>query len=146
MELAEAIRRFMPLQLQIPNPRKPLEPQAIGAAKVFLIESKYGSAVVWLEAFWCREAHAPVARIAYAKPRQDGTVERWVDHDPRYGPRCLAYQRPFIIERLTRHSPLWRDHRAWQSWRAMQGQVCGRRRAWQRAADELGKLVVKRLC
>jgi hypothetical protein len=44
----------------------------------------------------------------------------------------LAYQRPFIIERLSQASPAWHDYKAWQHWRAAQGSACGRRAAWQR--------------
>lgn len=146
MELAEAIGRLMPLQLQIPNPREPLTLKAHCAADVFLVESVNGAAVVWLEAFWCRGETARLARIAYANPRQDRSNDRWVDYDPRFGPHCLAYQNPFIIERLSRESPVWREYQAWQLWRATQGSVCGRQSAWRRVEYELGDLIERRLC
>ncbi|WP_462322207.1 hypothetical protein [Halochromatium sp.] len=144
MDLADAIRSLIPLQLLIPNPRKPLQLKAHCAADTFLVETTQGAAVVWVEAFWCKEPSERVARIAYARPRHDGFRERWVDHDPGYGPHCLAYQRPFIIERLTRESPVWRDYKAWQYWRASQGHCCGRRAAWQRIEQELGDGIVRR--
>lgn len=145
MDLADAIRSLTPLQLQIPDRRRPLQLKAHCVADAFLVETKQGPAVVWVEAFWCKEQTGPVARIAYAQPQQTGSTERWVDHDPRYGPQCLAYQRPFIIERLSQASPAWRDYKAWQHWRAAQGSACGRRAAWQRVEQELGDGIVQRL-
>jgi hypothetical protein len=145
MELAEAVRQLTPLQLQIPNVRHPLQLQAHCAAEVFLVETTCGAAVVWVETFWCKAETDRVARIAYASPRRQGTRDRWVDHDPRYGPHCLAYQRPVVLERVTEASPVWRDHKAWQVWRAGQGSVCGRRAAWQRVEQELGALIQERL-
>jgi len=145
MELAEAIRQLTPLQLQIPNPRRPLQWQAHCAAEVFLVKTTRGPAVVWVEAFWCRADTDRVAHIAYASPRRQGAEDRWIDQDPRYGPHCLAYQRPVVIERVTKTSPVWRDHKAWQVWRAGQGSACGRRAAWQRVQNELGPLIQERL-
>lgn len=145
MDLADAIRSLVPLQLQIPDPRKPLHLKAHCVADAFLVETPQGPAVVWVEAFWCKEPAGRVARIAYARPLQEGSKERWVDHDPRYGPHCLAYQRPFIIERLTRESPAWRDYKAWQHWRSAQGSACGRRAAWQQIEQELGDGIARRL-
>lgn len=146
VELAEAIRRHVPLQLQIPNPEKPLALKPHCAAEVFLIASTSGPAVVWLDAFWCRDETARPARIAYVTPRQDGLEDRWVDHDPRFGRHCLAYQNPFIIERLTRESPVWREYQSWQTWGASQGRACERQSAWQHVEQTLGDLIERRLC
>lgn len=145
MDLAGAIRNLTPLQLQIPVPRRPLQLKAHCVADAFLVETERGPAVVWVEVFWCNEQAGSVARIAYARPQQNGSEERWVDHDPRYGPQCLAYQRPFIIERLSQESPAWRDYKARQHWRASQGNACGRRAAWQRIEQDLGDSIVQRL-
>jgi hypothetical protein len=145
MDLGEAIRSLTPLQLQIPDPRRPLQLKAHCVAEAFLVETEHGPAVVWLEAFWCKDQAGRAARIAYARPHQDGSKERWIDQDPRYGPHCLGYQRPVIIERLSRESPAWRDYRAWQLWRASQGSSCGRRCAWQRVEQELGASILQRM-
>lgn len=145
MELAEAIRRLIPLQLKIPNPRKPLQLKAHCVADAFLVETGCGPAVAWVEAFWCKSETDRVAHIAYAQPHQYDEEDRWVDHDPSYGPYCLAYLRPFLIERITKDSITWRDHKAWQHWRASQGNACGRRAAWERIEREFGALIQERL-
>ncbi len=145
MNLAEAIRQFVPLELCIPNPRKPLELDSRCAAEVFVVETSHGPGVVWLEPFWCEKPDEQVAHIAYVDPTRHGDTDRWVDNDPRYGPRCIPYQKPFVIRRLGRDSAAWRDYKAWQTWRAMKGKACGRRTAWQRAEQELAGIVESRL-
>ncbi len=145
MDLAEAIRQLVPLQLRIPDPRKPLELDTHCAAEVFVVETVQGMGVIWVEPFWCVKPEEPVARIAYAAPVRQGGLDRWVDNDPRFGPRCIPYQKPFVMERLGRGSPAWRDYKAWQAWRAMQGEPCARRAAWQRAEQELAGIVERRL-
>ena len=145
MDLAEAIKQLVPLQLRIPNPKKPLELDTRYAAEVFVVETVQGSAVVWVEPFWCDKRDERVAQIAYAAPSRHGEAERWVDNDPRFGPRCIPYQKPFVLERLGRDSPAWRDYKAWQTWRAMKGKDCGRRAAWQRVEQELADFVQRRL-
>lgn len=72
-------------------------------------------------------------------------MPRWVDNDPRLGPQCIPYQKPFVMERLGSDSPAWQDYKAWQSWRAMKGRDCGRRAAWQRVSRELQNIVERRL-
>jgi hypothetical protein len=145
MDLAEAIKQLIPLQLRIPDPRKPLELDTRYAAEVFVVETALGRGVVWLEPFWCDKPDDAVARIAYAKPLPQENTDRWVDNDPRFGPRCIPYQKPFVIERLGRDSPAWRDYKAWQTWRAMKGKDCGRRAAWQRVERELADILERRL-
>jgi len=145
MELSDALRQLIPLQVRIPNPRNPLEMIPHCAAEVFLVDTEHGAAVVWLDAFWCERPQSRVCHIAYATPYRHASGERWIDQDPRYGPRCLAYQKPFIIERLTRTSPLWQEFTGWQAWRAMKGRECARRSAWLRVEDELSGIVTKRL-
>jgi hypothetical protein len=145
MDLAEAIKQLVPLQLRIPKPQKPFELGTHYAAEVFLADTAHGRAVVWLEPFWCDKPDARLVHITYADPIRHGEEERWVDNDPRFGPRCIAYQKPVVIERLRRDSPAWQDYKAWQAWRAMKGKVCGRRAAWQRVEQELPGLGLRRL-
>jgi hypothetical protein len=145
MDLAEAIKQLVPLQVLIPNPRKPLELNAHCVAEIFLAGTTHGNAVVWLEPGWCDEPDRAVVHVAYAEPIRRGDADRWVDSDPRFGPRCIAYQKPVVIERLDPASSAWRDYRAWQTWRAMKGKACGRRAAWQRVEQELGEILLQRL-
>ena len=83
--------------------------------------------------------------IVYAEPVRRGAADRWVDNDPRFGPHCIAYQKPVIIERLEPRSPAWRNYRAWQTWRSRNGQECSRHAAWQRVEQELGETLLRRL-
>lgn len=145
MDLAEAITQLVPLQLRIPDPKKPLDLATHYAAEVFLADTSHGTAVVWIEPFWCDKPDTPVARIAYAVPTRQGSEDRWVDNDPRYGPCCIPYQKPVVLERLLRGSPAWQDYKAWQTWRGMKGKACGRRAAWQRIEQELPDLNLRRL-
>jgi hypothetical protein len=145
MDLAEAIKQLVPLQVRIPNPKKPLDLDPHYAAEVFVVDTAHGAAVVWLDPFWCDKPDDPVVHIAYAEPIRQRDEERWVDNDPRYGPRCIAYQKPFIIERLRRESSAWQDYKAWQAWRGMKGKECGRRAAWSRAEQDLPGLIHQRL-
>jgi hypothetical protein len=145
MDLAEAIKQLIPLQVRIPNPRKPLDLDAHCAAEVFLVETPQGIAVVWVEPYWCDKPDETVAHIAYAAPVCLGDEPRWVDNDPRFGPHCIPYQKPFVMERLGPESSAWKEYKAWQSWRAMKGKDCGRRAAWQRIARELPDVVRRRL-
>jgi hypothetical protein len=145
MHLADAIRQLTPLQVRIPNRHKPLELDTHCAAEVFLVETAQGAAVVWVEPFWCEKPEETVARIAYADPIVQGDAPRWVDSDPRFGPHCIPYQKPFVMERLDRESPAWKDYKAWQTWRAMKGKDCGRRAAWERVSRELPEIIKRRL-
>jgi hypothetical protein len=146
MELADAIKRLMPLQVQMPNPKSPLQLQAVPAAEVFLVETVRGAAVVWLDLFWCtaeygaREATVDAAlpsrkasrcHIAYAVPRPQPGVDRWVDNNPSFGPRCIAWQKPFVIERLHARSEGWRHYRDWRSQQPSYGSAGGRHAAWR---------------
>lgn len=72
---------------------------------VFLVETTYGPGVVWLDPFWCGAAPEETCHIAYANPCRDAGSERWLHNDPRYGPKCLVYQKPFLMERMERESP-----------------------------------------
>jgi hypothetical protein len=145
MDLAEAIKRLVPLQILLPNPRKPLELDAHCVAEMFLVGTTHGGAVVWLEPGWCDKPDESAVQIAYAQPVHRGEADRWVDSDPRFGPRCIAYQKPVVIEGIDKDSPAWRDYRAWQVSRAMKGKECGRRAAWQRVEQELGDTLLQRL-
>ncbi|WP_295887969.1 hypothetical protein [uncultured Thiohalocapsa sp.] len=145
MDLAEAIKKLVPLQVRIPNPRKPLDLEAHYAAEVFLAETPHGVAVIWLGPYWCDKPDTAVAHIAYAEPVRQGSAERWVDNDPRFGPHCIPYQKPFVIERLRSDSAAWKDYKAWQHRRAGKGQSCWRRAAWERVEQELAELVQQRL-
>ena len=144
MELVDAIRQMMPLQVRIPNPQKPLQTVVHCAAEVFSVETRYGPAVVWLEPFWCARPDEQICRIAYVNPKATSSVARWVDQDPHYGPHSLVYLKPFIIEKVGRHSDAWKDCEAWRHWRAGRAQECGRRAAWMRVKAELSDIVTKR--
>jgi hypothetical protein len=145
MDLAEAIKQLVPLQIRLPNRRKPLDLEPHYAAEVFLTETTHGLAMVWMDAFWCDGPDEDVVHIAYADPAGHGDGERWVDNDPRFGPHCIPYQKPVIVERLRRDSAAWKDYKAWQAWRAMKGKDCGRRAAWQRVERTLPNIVQRRL-
>jgi hypothetical protein len=145
MELAEAIQESLPLQVLLPNPRRPLQIEPHLVAEVFVVDTSYGPAVVWLEPFWCGSPDPQVCRIAYASPRLGRGGRRWADQQPRYGPRCLAYQKPFIIERLGQDSPASAERRAWDRWRAEKDRDCDRDAAWRRVETELRDLNIRRL-
>jgi hypothetical protein len=145
MELVDAVRQMLPLQIRIPEPRRPLQTAPHCAAEVFLVETRYGPAVVWLEPFWCERPEDQVCRIAYANPKAMSSATRWVDQDPHYGPRCLAYLKPFVIEQACRDSAVWKDCEVWRRQRAARGTPCGRRAAWMRVKAELSDIITKRL-
>ncbi|WP_295539676.1 hypothetical protein [uncultured Thiohalocapsa sp.] len=145
MDLTQAIKQFLPLQVRMPNPRKPLELDTHYAAEVFLAETPQGAAVIWLDPYWCDQPDAGTVHIAYAAPVALGDAERWVDNDPRFGPRCIPYQKPFVLERLRRDSPAWPTYQDWQTRRATRGKDCARHAAWQRVEHELGELVRRRI-
>lgn len=145
MELCEAVRKLVPLQIRLPDRRRPLTLIVRGVAELFIAETTQGPAVIWLETFWCKSQPSGRCYIAYAAPRPDQLIERWVDHNPRYGPHCLGYQRPVVIERITRDSPAWREHQAWQAWRARLGASCDRSAAWQTVLRQFGDLIKERV-
>jgi hypothetical protein len=160
MELADAIKRLIPLQVQIPDPKSPLQLHAVPAAEVFLVETERGAAVVWLDLFWCASApgnRAPTVdaaqtdrtagrcHIAYAVPRPQSGVDRWVDDDPSFGPRCIAWQKPFVIERLNARSEGWRHYRDWRSQQPSYGSAGGRHAAWRHAESVFGDLIRARV-
>lgn len=145
MDLAKAIEQLVPLQVLLPNRRKPLELDAHCVAEMFLVGTTHGNAVVWLEPGWCDKPEEAVVQVAYAEPVRRGDADRWVDNDPRFGPRCIAYQKPVVIERIDQASPAWRDYRAWQTLRAGRGDACGRRAAWHRVEQALGQTLLRRL-
>jgi len=148
MELAEAIKRRLPLQVRLPDRQRPLETAVQYAAEVFLVETAQGPGVVWLDPFWCDSSPPPptkICHISYAKPWFDPGRGRWVDQDPRYGPRCLAWQKPFLMERLEQGSPAWGDYKAWKIWSSGKAGTCGRRAAWRLIEETFGELILKRL-
>lgn len=69
MELEEAVKQRVPLQIRIPNPRNPRAPTVGAVAEVFLVETRQGPAVVWLDPFWC------------SVPRSRVTMMTWGCHD-----------------------------------------------------------------
>jgi hypothetical protein len=69
MEFAEALKRHLRLQVQIPDRTKPLETLVRYAAEVFLVETAQGPAVIWLDPFWCDRSSAESCHIAYVSPR-----------------------------------------------------------------------------
>ena len=144
MELAEAINRRLPFHVRLPSRRNPLGLVARCVAEVFLVETTRGPAVVWLDPFWCRESPTDSCHIAYVSPRYEPDRLRWIDDDPRYGPGCLAYQKPFVMEQLDRRSPAWREWEEWQRWRDHATVRCGRNAAWERVRAVFGALILSR--
>jgi hypothetical protein len=160
MQLADAINRLMPLQVQMPDPKSPLQLQAVPAAEVFLVETIRGAAVVWLDLFWCAPARgnreptvtaalpsrrASRCHIAYAAPRPQSGADRWIDRDPAFGPHCIAWQKPFVIERLHAGSEGWLRYVNWQSQRSAYGSASGRQAAWCHAETVLGGVIRSRV-
>jgi hypothetical protein len=146
MELTEAVKRHLPLQVRLPDRTKPLESLVLYAAEVFLVETGQGPAVIWLDPFWCERAAAESCHIAYVSPRRNNRPGRWIDTEPRYGPYCIAYQNPFVIEQLDQASPAWSEYKAWKIWREGRGEQCGRRAAWERMTTTFGDLILARKC
>ena len=144
MDFHEAIKNRVPLQVRLPNPKRPLVSGVRAVAEVFLVETTQGPAVVWLDPFCCGEPPEQACHIAYANPRSNGRADRWLDNDPRYGPKCLVYQKPFLMERLGRESPAWPECKAWQAWRQDKADRCGRRAAWEHVRAVFGGLIVAR--
>lgn len=142
MELAEAIKRLIPLQVVLPDRRHPLTTVAQYAAEVFLADTTAGAAVIWLDPFWCQ--HPDGCHIAYAQPRPGEGGNRWADHEPRYGPGCLAYQNPVVLERVDQTSGNWEVHQAWLRWRAERLENCGRKAAWKQAERCFGERILAR--
>jgi hypothetical protein len=145
MTFAEAIKQGIPLQVVLPDRRRPFELDRRGVAEIFLAETTLGAAVIWLEPDWCEMPIRKVARISYADPLEKTPESRWVDEEPRYGPHCIAYQKPFLVERLTSASPAWNAYSAWSIRRAGKGRDCDREAAWKRIEAELAGIVTARL-
>lgn len=145
MDLTEAVKQLLPLQLRLPYPHKPLTLDTRYAAEVFVVETVRGTAVVWIDPDWCDKPDEQTVHIAYATPVRQADTDRWVDNEPRYGPHCIPYQKPFVIERLNRSSPVWSEYKSWQLRRATKGKPCGRLAAWQRVEQELAGIVQRRL-
>lgn len=143
MEFDEAVKQGVALQICIPNRRRPLETAVRAVAEVFLVETTYGPAVVWLDPYWCDAPPEESCHIAYATPRRASESERWLDTDPRYGPKCLVYQKPFLMEPLDWERAGWK-YAAWQAWRKDRVARCGRKAAWARASAVFGGLIVGR--
>jgi hypothetical protein len=142
MELAEAIKRLIPLQVVLPDRRHPLTTVAQYAAEVFLADTTAGPAVIWLEPFWCERPES--CHIAYAQPRAREGGSRWVDPEPRFGPGCLAYQKPVILERVDQTSGNWEVHQAWLRWREGKEEHCGRKAAWTQVERCFGERILAR--
>jgi hypothetical protein len=144
MELTEALKRHLPLQIHIPCRSNPLQTLIGYAAEVFLVETQHGPAVVWVDPFWFDKCPQDTCHIAYARPRGAARAGRWVDQEPRYGPRCLVCQKPFVIELVDRDSSAWPDCKAWRLWRAGKAKQCGRTAAWGRVEEVFGDLILER--
>jgi hypothetical protein len=144
MEFRGALQKQLPLQIRIPNPRKPLELLIRPVAEVFLVETTLGPGVVWLDPYWCGETAEASCHIAYASPQSVPGAERWRDEERRYGPKCLVYQKPFLMERLEPESPAWGDYQAWRAWRAERSEWCGREAAWALIQQTFADLILAR--
>jgi hypothetical protein len=131
--------------VRIPDQANPLETRMRYAAEVFIVETRRGPAVVWLDPFWCEHPSRGKCHIAYAKPNGNGGPGRWVDNDPRYGPGCLVCQKPFVMEHLEHESSAWADYKAWQIWREGKSQDCGRKAAWALTTEAFGDLILERI-
>lgn len=142
MELAEAIKRLIPLQVRLVDRKRPFETVPHYAAEVFLADTAYGPAVIWLDPFWWEQAAS--LHAAYAEPRWNEAKKCWIDQNPRYGPCCIAYQKPVILERVDRKSSAWEAHRAWQHWRVGKGNEYGRRAAWKQVDAHFGDQILAR--
>ncbi|KAA6185525.1 hypothetical protein F2Q65_08585 [Thiohalocapsa marina] len=144
MELADAIRQHIPLQIRLPDPRRPLVLDSRYVAEAFLVQTRHGPGLVWLDAFWCKWPDLEVCHIAYATPVAKDDEQRWVDQYPRYGPGCLAYQKPVIVERLDADSQAWIDYKVWQNWRAVHHADCDREAAWRHVETVLSGIDIQR--
>ena len=143
MELSEAVKRQLPLQIQVPKRKNPLVYDSCYAAEVFLVETIRGPGIVWLDPFWNEGSPDQVCHIAYASPN-GSKPGRWIDNEPRYGPKCLVCQKPFLMERLDPRSPCWSYYRAWKYWCAGKADECGREVAWKLVEAEFRHLIVER--
>lgn len=144
MEFSDALKRGIPLQIRLPNPKRPLETNVRAVAEVFLVETRQGPAVVWLDPFWCDASPKDAFHIVYASPRYDPKLQLWLDNDPRYGPKCLVYQKPFFMERMTPQSPASQELDAWCDWQTDKQERCGREAAWAQVMSVFGDLIVAR--
>jgi hypothetical protein len=68
MTFAEAIKQGIPLQVVLPNRRRPFELERRNVAEIFLAETRLGAAVIWLEPYWCEMPIEKACRISYADP------------------------------------------------------------------------------
>jgi hypothetical protein len=144
MEFAEALKHRVPLQVRLPDPKRPLETLVRFVAEVFLVQTRHGPAVAWLDPFWWEGPRGERCHIAYATPKPATRPGRWIDNEPKYGPRCLVYQKPFVMEQVDRESPVWRDCKAWQTWREGKSEQCGRHAAWEYLKDLFADLGLSR--
>lgn len=154
IELAETIQRLIPLQVRLPNRYRPLSYTARYAAELYLAMTGKGRAVIWLDAFWCDKAPLDACHIAYAEPQPQvmpseeadrPDMLRWVDNHPRWGPHCIPYQRPVIIEPIHRDSPAWPDFEAWRNARSVRGTRCNRNAGWKHVKLAFGTLIQQQL-
>lgn len=143
MEFSSAVDQRLPLQIRIPDRRNPLTDEYRCLAEVFIADTRLGPAVIWLEPFWHESDNQRVAGISYSAPSARPQGSLWIDDNPSFGPHCIAYQRPFVIEQLTAESPLWRDYLAWRSYAVTNQNLCSAEKAWQRAAEELAEIKPK---
>jgi hypothetical protein len=144
MEFADALRAGASLQIYLPDRLKPLHVRARPVAEAFLVSTDHGDAVVWLDPYWC-DLNRDVCHLAYATPEARANGERWVEKNPRFGPRCIAYLKPVVFERLDRNSANWNEFERWWRWRTAKGRTCDRDAAWQRVQSELSDINPRRL-
>lgn len=154
IELAEAIQRLIPLQVCLPNRYRPLTDTARYAAELYIALTSTGRAIIWLDGFWCDKEPVDACHIAYAEPKPQPTEAkgpdlpaslRWIDNNPRWGPHCIPYQRPVIIEPLRRGSPAWPDFEAWRNARGVRGIRCNRNAGWEHIKRAFGTVIHQRI-
>ncbi|NEX19514.1 hypothetical protein G3480_04165 [Thiorhodococcus mannitoliphagus] len=144
MEFPQAVKQSTPLKVLLPLRSKPLEREYRCVAEVFIVDTSAGLGVVWLEPYWPIQSDQRVCQICYAEPVEKDT-KSWIDNNPKFGPFCIAYQKPFYIERLTSDSHLWRPFQDWQAWRHARRGKCLRSLAWQRIEADLGSIQPRRI-
>jgi hypothetical protein len=145
LKFSDALRQGTPLQIYLPNRYKPLQVTPRPIAEAFLVATDHGEALVWLDPYWCDPERNDACHVAYAKPQVKRSGNCWVDHKPRFGPHCLAYLNPVVVERIDWASHIGHAFKLWQAWCADKDARCGRTAAWRRVKRELADLNPRQL-
>ena len=140
MTLAQALHEGAVFQIYLPNRYKPLQVMPRPVGEMFLVMTDHGQGLVWVDPYWCELLGGDVCHLVYASPQASADGTRWIDGHPRWGPHCLAYVKPVIVERLDWTCSAWEEFERWQRWRDKKGKACGRAAAWQRVQSELADL------